>query len=216
VRGEQAARQTLRQPDSPVNDRRGKRPVEARRHRRLVGSRGIGERRLDRVHPRGERKVPEPAKRAGGADHRIAAGDDHAREGIKRPYPVHGGLAGRLDEVVGRCALRLLRCEGSRTDDHYEYHHDPTHVASYRSANFTPWVPARTSPMIHAAIPARLAAVITASVSSRAATAIIPMPRLNTRRISPSDTSPARDRKSTRLNSSHVKISYAVFCLKNK
>src|SRR5690606_39396175 len=25
---------------------------------------------------------------------------------------------------------------------------------------------------------------------------------------------PARDRKSTRLNSSHVKISYAVFCLK--
>src|SRR5690606_40122795 len=25
-----------------------------------------------------------------------------------------------------------------------------------------------------------------------------------------------RDRKSTRLNSSHVKISYAVFCLKNK
>src|SRR5690606_42085416 len=27
---------------------------------------------------------------------------------------------------------------------------------------------------------------------------------------------PAIDRKSTRLNSSHVKISYAVFCLKNK
>src|SRR5690606_40992360 len=27
---------------------------------------------------------------------------------------------------------------------------------------------------------------------------------------------PARDRKSTRLNSSHVKISYAVFCLKKK
>src|SRR5690606_33106224 len=27
---------------------------------------------------------------------------------------------------------------------------------------------------------------------------------------------PSRDRKSTRLNSSHVKISYAVFCLKNK
>src|SRR5690606_40934173 len=26
----------------------------------------------------------------------------------------------------------------------------------------------------------------------------------------------SRDRKSTRLNSSHVKISYAVFCLKNK
>src|SRR5690606_40106428 len=27
---------------------------------------------------------------------------------------------------------------------------------------------------------------------------------------------PASDRKSTRLNSSHVKISYAVFCLKKK
>src|SRR5690606_42035003 len=29
-------------------------------------------------------------------------------------------------------------------------------------------------------------------------------------------TGPAPDRKSTRLNSSHVKISYAVFCLKKK
>src|SRR5690606_40678520 len=29
-------------------------------------------------------------------------------------------------------------------------------------------------------------------------------------------TSPAKDRKSTRLNSSHVKSSYAVFCLKKK
>src|SRR5436305_14256133 len=39
---------------------------------------------------------------------------------------------------------------------------------------------------------------------------------------SPSDGSPRRpastirDRKSTRLNSSHVRISYAVFCLKKK
>src|SRR5438874_4049027 len=31
-----------------------------------------------------------------------------------------------------------------------------------------------------------------------------------------SSTSWARDRKSTRLNSSHVEISYAVFCLKKK
>src|SRR5690606_39987004 len=29
-------------------------------------------------------------------------------------------------------------------------------------------------------------------------------------------TTPVEDRKSTRLNSSHVKISYAVFCLKKK
>src|SRR5215469_18296920 len=35
---------------------------------------------------------------------------------------------------------------------------------------------------------------------------------------SPKDTTrtPGRDRKSTRLNSSHVEISYAVFCLKKK
>src|SRR3712207_7482928 len=30
------------------------------------------------------------------------------------------------------------------------------------------------------------------------------------------DTPPAQDRKSTRLNSSHANISYAVFCLKKK
>src|SRR5690349_23694079 len=30
------------------------------------------------------------------------------------------------------------------------------------------------------------------------------------------DGSPLKDRKSTRLNSSHVEISYAVFCLKKK
>src|SRR6266511_5631770 len=35
-------------------------------------------------------------------------------------------------------------------------------------------------------------------------------------RGSPRRTPPWRDRKSTRLNSSHVKISYAVFCLKKK
>src|SRR5438874_889702 len=33
-------------------------------------------------------------------------------------------------------------------------------------------------------------------------------------RLSPDE--PIRDRKSTRLNSSHVEISYAVFCLKKK
>src|SRR5207253_9590541 len=33
---------------------------------------------------------------------------------------------------------------------------------------------------------------------------------------SPNLTKPPKDRKSTRLNSSHVAISYAVFCLKKK
>src|SRR5699024_12270006 len=32
----------------------------------------------------------------------------------------------------------------------------------------------------------------------------------------PTVSSPVKDRKSTRLNSSHVSISYAVFCLKKK
>src|SRR5690606_41658430 len=36
------------------------------------------------------------------------------------------------------------------------------------------------------------------------------------RRFPPSIRSKVLDRKSTRLNSSHVKISYAVFCLKKK
>src|SRR2546427_5733333 len=35
------------------------------------------------------------------------------------------------------------------------------------------------------------------------------------RRVQPAH-APARDRKSTRLNSSHSQISYAVFCLKKK
>src|SRR5437870_10435972 len=39
--------------------------------------------------------------------------------------------------------------------------------------------------------------------------------RRNTETPSPACASP-RDRKSTRLNSSHVAISYAVFCLKKK
>src|SRR5690349_25051564 len=39
-------------------------------------------------------------------------------------------------------------------------------------------------------------------------------PSTCTPRIAPS--SRTRDRKSTRLNSSHVEISYAVFCLKKK
>src|SRR5699024_12578774 len=38
----------------------------------------------------------------------------------------------------------------------------------------------------------------------------------NGRRIDSSGTNSPKDRKSTRLNSSHVSISYAVFCLKKK
>src|SRR5258707_2142387 len=35
-------------------------------------------------------------------------------------------------------------------------------------------------------------------------------------KVAPSKLRPRRDRKSTRLNSSHANISYAVFCLKKK
>src|SRR5438874_8374955 len=38
----------------------------------------------------------------------------------------------------------------------------------------------------------------------------------NPPRTGASGMGPTRDRKSTRLNSSHVEISYAVFCLKKK
>src|SRR6266498_5145359 len=42
-----------------------------------------------------------------------------------------------------------------------------------------------------------------------------PAPRARWRRPCPLH-GPSEDRKSTRLNSSHVRISYAVFCLKKK
>src|SRR5690606_41940125 len=41
-------------------------------------------------------------------------------------------------------------------------------------------------------------------------------PVTSTSAASPTASSGSSDRKSTRLNSSHVKISYAVFCLKKK
>src|SRR3712207_8953500 len=44
----------------------------------------------------------------------------------------------------------------------------------------------------------------------------VEMPRYRARSASPRHRSPTEDRKSTRLNSSHANISYAVFCLKKK
>src|SRR5436305_14623666 len=46
----------------------------------------------------------------------------------------------------------------------------------------------------------------------------LPLSRFRNRKIRPAflRQSQSRDRKSTRLNSSHVRISYAVFCLKKK
>src|SRR5690606_39308842 len=62
--------------------------------------------------------------------------------------------------------------------------------------------------------PARGVAVSVGSAGGK------PRPRARARpagrRLGRTRASVARDRKSTRLNSSHVKISYAVFCLKKK
>src|SRR5436309_8871746 len=45
---------------------------------------------------------------------------------------------------------------------------------------------------------------------------LLACPRVGQRRSSGGGAHSEEDRKSTRLNSSHVKISYAVFCLKKK
>src|SRR5438477_9733905 len=53
----------------------------------------------------------------------------------------------------------------------------------------------------------------TATASNRAVPGLARLKSANAGMIK---ASPARDRKSTRLNSSHMSISYAVFCLKKK
>src|SRR6266498_1171101 len=50
----------------------------------------------------------------------------------------------------------------------------------------------------------------------RCAARAVPSPRSTARRRRRPGSRAAGDRKSTRLNSSHVRISYAVFCLKKK
>src|SRR2546426_12826720 len=49
-----------------------------------------------------------------------------------------------------------------------------------------------------------------------AASESLPVFRISTAILKPRPGSPTTDRKSTRLNSSHLVISYAVFCLKKK
>src|SRR3712207_9278245 len=66
---------------------------------------------------------------------------------------------------------------------------------------------------LHDALPILLRRVATDRPARRAAGALLPPaphPRLR------QDHRPLGDRKSTRLNSSHANISYAVFCLKKK
>src|SRR5690606_39345498 len=84
-----------------------------------------------------------------------------------------------------------------------------------RSSDLTPtWtrpggscVPRSSGPSCGASTSATSTATCTRSSSSPSSSACT---------SSSQSSSSCRDRKSTRLNSSHVKISYAVFCLKKK
>src|SRR5690606_41629594 len=74
---------------------------------------------------------------------------------------------------------------------------------------------------LHDALPISLPAAVTSRSIRASRSAVVPPG--HGRSSTPSSCDPNRspgsqelDRKSTRLNSSHVKISYAVFCLKKK
>src|SRR5690606_40158827 len=80
---------------------------------------------------------------------------------------------------------------------------------------------------LHDALPictGRLAAWVRPTRSRTSSTRLERRPRADAKKVttwwplrfSEKATASGRDRKSTRLNSSHVKISYAVFCLKKK
>src|SRR5690606_41642110 len=70
------------------------------------------------------------------------------------------------------------------------------------------------NPRLSAALAAAVATL--PNVERLPAVAGAPMPTAGHFRVPISDGELRTDRKSTRLNSSHVKISYAVFCLKKK
>src|SRR5438067_4805768 len=59
---------------------------------------------------------------------------------------------------------------------------------------------------------------VVATESGKCSESLMRLVRFDPQRTHPSDRIefPHEDRKSTRLNSSHVSISYAVFCLKKK
>src|SRR5437868_11517096 len=67
---------------------------------------------------------------------------------------------------------------------------------------------------LHDALP--ISIVLHAGTRSDHATGAVAVPIFQTTSYEFRSTEHAADRKSTRLNSSHVSISYAVFCLKKK
>src|SRR5258705_6892458 len=76
----------------------------------------------------------------------------------------------------------------------------------FRSLRFTKYVVDRYAQMV----PEHL------TMSIRTAGQLLPLPEAVTQMHYPESEEMRADRKSTRLNSSHLGISYAVFCLKKK
>src|SRR5690606_40143657 len=79
------------------------------------------------------------------------------------------------------------------------------------------WHEARV-PTIATSVPRRAFAWVTKKLMGEVTIPVITSNRINTPEVAEAVLAEgcAEDRKSTRLNSSHVKISYAVFCLKKK
>src|SRR5690606_41985931 len=105
-------------------------------------------------------------------------------------------LSAYTSSLIACTATLLFSLQGSAA--HRALHSFPTRRSSDLAAASTrsgPTSPASTSS----------AATSSAATSSGRCTA-----------AAGNGAAPALDRKSTRLNSSHVKISYAVFCLKKK
>src|SRR5690606_42001392 len=95
----------------------------------------------------------------------------------------------------------------TRTHSHPPHHSFPTRRSSDLNAvaNSPALIPATLANFSSCAPPPSTACaivIITREIDDPPASALMP--------------TEDRDRKSTRLNSSHVKISYAVFCLKKK
>src|SRR5690606_41711293 len=97
--------------------------------------------------------------------------------------------------------LTWFSCLFSRPGAHRDLHSFPTRRSSDLAATATP--PRRPSALSGGCTTRRARRRTGSSPSSDTATCTRPA-------------APETDRKSTRLNSSHVKISYAVFCLKKK
>src|SRR5437773_8723261 len=78
-------------------------------------------------------------------------------------------------------------------------------------------LPFRSSPRAaaYSHTPPRMASKLS-KAGKPCAQSMFPLALLRTKSPAPDASDAARDRKSTRLNSSHITISYAVFCLKKK